>query len=160
MIEIGQNKYEHDLLSLFWTYKPTGEKDQKMYALLNRVCHAWVIKRDNDSLYETISGINLNDEEQNLVREYQLIDHPNLEVRTRFSDVMVRFGKGKEKLELMRKASDGYLELCKVTGTYLFFCAFYRNKTSQDAIRRTVHADAERRGNQYKDSSWMANQST
>ena len=121
MIEIGQNKYEHDLLSLFWTYKPTGEKDQKMYALLNRVCHAWVIKRDNDSLYETISGINLNDEEQNLVREYQLIDHPNLEVRTRFSDVMVRFGKGKEKLELMRKASDGYLELCKVTGTYLFF---------------------------------------
>lgn len=121
MIEIEQSKYKHDLLSLFWTYKPTGEEDQKVYTLLSRVCHAWVIKRDYDSTHETISGIILNDEEQNLVRKYQLMDHPNLEVRTRFSDVMVRFGKGKEKLELMRKASDGYLELFKATGTCPFF---------------------------------------
>ena len=121
MIEIEQNKYGHNLLGLFWTYRPTGEEDQKLYALLSRVCHAWVIKRDNDSTHETISGINLNDEEQNLVKKYQLMDHPNLEVRTRFTDAMIRFGKGKEKLERMRKASDGYLELCKATGVIHYF---------------------------------------
>ena len=121
MIEIEQNKYEHNLLSLFWTYKPTGEEDQIVYALLSRVCHAWVFKWNNDSTHETISEISLNDEEQILVKKYQLMDHPNLEVRTRFTDVMIRFGKGKEKLERMRKASDGYLELCKATRVILYF---------------------------------------
>ena len=30
MIEIEHNKYGHNLLGLFWTYKPTGEEDQKL----------------------------------------------------------------------------------------------------------------------------------
>ena len=43
MIEIGQNIYEHKLLGLFWGYEPMDEEDQKVYALLDRVSHAWVI---------------------------------------------------------------------------------------------------------------------
>lgn len=121
MIQIGQNKYEHDLLEIFWTYKPADEEEKKLYALLSRVLRAWVNKRNDDNPHETISGINLNKEEQKLVIDNQLMAHPNLEIRTRFTDVMIRFGKGKERLERMRKASDGYLELCKLTGTYLYF---------------------------------------
>ena len=121
MIAIGQNLYEHNLLELFWTYKPTDEEDQKLYALLNRVCRAWVNKRDDDNPHETISGINLNEEEQKIVLENRLMVHPNLEVRTRFTDVMIRFAKGKERLDRMRKASDGYMGLCKETGNCLYF---------------------------------------
>lgn len=121
MIQIEQNKYEHDLLEVFWTYKPADEEEQKLYALLSRVLRAWINKRDEDNPHETISGIILNKEEQKLVIDNHLMVHPNLEIRTRFTDVMIRFGKGKERLERMRKASDGYLELCKLTGTYLFF---------------------------------------
>ena len=121
MIAIGQNLYEHNLLELFWTYKPTDEEDQKLYVLLNRVCRAWINKRDDNNPHDTISGINMSEEEQKIVLDNRLMEHPNLEVRTRFTDVMIRFGKGKERLERMRKASDGYLELCKETGTYLYF---------------------------------------
>ena len=43
MIEIETNIYEHDLLGLFWGYEPKDEEDGKVYALLSRVCRAWVM---------------------------------------------------------------------------------------------------------------------
>ena len=122
MIEIGQNIYEHKLLGLFWGYEPKDEEDQKVYALLDRVCHAWVIDRNNENKeHDIISDISLNDEEQKLVEDYNLMEHQNLEVRTRLLDVMMRFAKGKERIDRMKQASDGYLALYKETGTVLFF---------------------------------------
>ena len=122
MIEIGQNIYEHDLLGLFWGYEPKDEEDQKVYALLDRVCHAWVIDRNNETKeHEIISDVSLNEEEQKLVEEYKLMEHQNLEVRTRTQDVMMRFAKGEKRIKRMRQASDGYLALYKETGTVLFF---------------------------------------
>ena len=64
MIEIETNIYEHDLLGLFWGYEPKDEEDGKVYALLSRVCRAWVIDRNRDSEHEIISDISLNEEEQ------------------------------------------------------------------------------------------------
>lgn len=122
MIEIGQNIYEHEMLGLFWGYEPKDEGDQKVYALLDRVCHAWVIDRNNENKeHEIISDVSLNEEEQRLVEDNNLMEHQNLEVRTRFLDVMLRFAKGKKRIERMRLASDGYLQLYKETDTVLYF---------------------------------------
>lgn len=121
MIEIGQNIYEHDLLGLFWGYEPKDEEDEKMYVLLNRVCKAWVVDRYYDSEHEIICNISLTEEEQKLVLKYKYMEHPNIEVRTRFLDVMIRYAKGKERLERMRWASDGYMKLYRETKTILFF---------------------------------------
>ena len=122
MIEIGENIYEHKLLGLFWGYEPMDEENQKVYALLDRVCHAWVIDRNNENKeHEIISDVSLNEEEQKLVEDYKLMEHQNLEVRTRFLDVMMRFAKGEKRIERMRLASNGYLALYKETRTVLFF---------------------------------------
>lgn len=121
MIEIGPNIYEHDLLGLFWEYEPKDEEDWKVYALLSRVCRAWVIDRKCDTEHDIICDISLNEEEQELSIKYKLMEHPNLEVRTRFLDVMLRFAKGKERIEWMRQASDDYLQLYRETGTVLYF---------------------------------------
>ncbi len=121
-MEIGLGIYEHKLLGLFWGYEPKDEEDRKVYALLDRVCHAWVIDRNNENKeHEIISDVSLNKEEQKLVVEYGLMKHQNLEVKTRFLDVMMRFAKGKERIERMRLASDGYLTLYKETRTVLYF---------------------------------------
>lgn len=64
MIEIPSSIYEHKLLELFWTYQPTDEEDGKLYALLNRICRAWVEKRNPESEHETISDISLTEEER------------------------------------------------------------------------------------------------
>lgn len=121
MIEIGPNIYEHDLLGLFWGYEPKDEEDGKVYALLSRVCRAWVIDRNRDKDHEMLCDISLSEEEQRIVMENKLMEHPNLEVRTRFLDVMLRFIKGNEHIERMRQASDGYLQLYKETGSVLYF---------------------------------------
>lgn len=121
MIEIAPNKYEHNLLDVFWTYKPKNKKDQILYDLIGKVCRARLVDRNNyDSQHMLISTICLTEEEQKIVVEYKLLEHPNLEVRTRFLDVMMRFVKGRGRLDKMRQASDGYLCLFKETGTVLY----------------------------------------
>lgn len=121
MITLERNSYEHKLLETFWTYKPTDEEDQKLTAILSRVCRAWMNEREEESKKDCISHISLSEEERTLVEKYNLMEHPNLEVRSRFQDVMIRFAKGKERLKRMKDASDDYLELCEATGTYLYF---------------------------------------
>lgn len=122
MIEITPNIYEHKLLELFWTYQPTDEEDGKLYALLSRICRAWVEKRNPESEHETISDISLTEEERELIKKHNLTEHQNLEVRTRTQDVMLRFVKGGQKrLEKMKQAADGYMILYRETGTVLYF---------------------------------------
>ena len=121
MIELGKGIYEHELLGLFWGYNPRNEEDRKVYDLLSRICRAWVIDRNRDNDHEIICDITLNSDEQEFVNAYNLTEHPNLEVRTRFMDVMMRFSKGRERLDRMRKTSDGYIALYKETGTVLYF---------------------------------------
>lgn len=121
MIEIATNKYEHNLLDVFWTYKPKSKKDQKLCDLIGMVCRARLVDRHNcDSQHLLISTICLTEEERKLVEEHNLLEHPNLEVKTRFLDVMMRFVKGKGRLEKMRLVSDGYLHLYKETGTIFY----------------------------------------
>lgn len=121
MIEIAPNKYEHNLLDYFWTYKPKNKKDQKLCDLIGKVCRARLVDRHNcDSQHMLISNICLTEEEQISVEENNLLAHPNLEVKTRFLDVMMRFFKGKGRLEKMKMVSDGYLQLYKETGTVLY----------------------------------------
>lgn len=121
MIEIAPNKYEHSLLDVFWLYKPKNKKDQRLCDLIGKVCRSRLVDRHNcDSQHMLISTICLTDEEQKIVVENNLMEHPNLEVKTRFLDVMMRFARGKERLERMRQVSDGYLHLYKETGTVLF----------------------------------------
>ena len=121
MIEIAPNKYEHDLLALFWTYKPKNKKDQTLFDLIGRVCRARLVDRNNcDSQHMLISTICLTEDEQRIVEENNLIKHPNLEVKTRFQDVMMRFVKGRGRLDKMKKVSDGYLQLYKETGTVFY----------------------------------------
>ena len=121
MIEIAANKYEHNLLDVFWTYKPKNKKDQTLCDLIGMVCRARLVDRHNcDSQHMLISTICLSEEEQKIVEENNLLVHPNLEVRTRFLDVMMRFVKGKSRLDKMRQVSDGYLHLFKETGTVLY----------------------------------------
>lgn len=122
MIEINSNIYEHKLLELFWTYQPTDEEDGKLYALLSRICRAWVEKRNPETEHETIGDITLTEEERELIKKYNLTEHQNLEVRTRTQDVMLRFVQGgQERLKKMRQASDGYMILYRETGTVLYF---------------------------------------
>ena len=137
MIEIESNIYEHDLLGLFWGYEPKDEEDGKVYALLSRICRAWVIDRNSDSEYDKISNISLSEEEQKFVEEYKLMEHPNLEVRTRCLDAMLRFYKGNERIEKIRQASDGYIELYKETGTVLFFVRAFEIR-----VVKTLYDDA------------------
>lgn len=121
MIEIAPNKYEHNLLDAFWTYKPKNKKDQKLCDIIGKVCRARLVDRHNcDSQHLLISTICLTDEEQKIVEENDLLEHRNLEVRTRFMDVMMRFIKGKGRLAKMKLISDGYLQLYKETGTVLY----------------------------------------
>ena len=121
MITLKKDRYEHKLLEAFWSYKPIDEEDQKLTTLLSRVCRAWMNEREGDSKKDCICHISLSAEERSLVTKYNLTEHPNLEVRSRFKDVMIRFVKGNDRLKMMREASDGYLELCEATGTSLFF---------------------------------------
>lgn len=121
MIKIVPNIYEHKLLEFFWTYQPTDEEDGKLYALLSRICRAWVEKRNTSSEHETISDISLTEEERELIKKHNLTEHQNLEVRTRIQDVMLRFVKGSERLKRMRQAADGYMTLYRETGTVLYF---------------------------------------
>ena len=121
MIEIAPNKYEHNLFDAFWTYKPKNKKDQKLFDLIGKVCRARLVDRHNcDNQHLLISTISLTDDEQKIVEENNLLEHPNLEVRTRFLDVMMRFIKGKGRLAKMKLVSDGYLQLYKKTGTVLY----------------------------------------
>lgn len=121
MIEIAPNIYEHNLLEVFWTYKPINKKDQNLCDLIRKVCMARLVDRHNcDSQHLLICTIDLTEEEQRIVEENRLMEHPNLEVKTRFLDVMMRFVKGKGRLEKMRQISDGYLHLYKETGTVLY----------------------------------------
>ena len=121
MIVIAPNKYEHNLLELLWTFKPNNKKDQELFDLIGKVCGARLVDRHNcDSQHMLISTICLTEEEQKIVEENNLLVHPNLEVKTRFLDVMMRFVKGKGRLEKMRQVSDGYLHLYKETGTVLY----------------------------------------
>ncbi len=121
MIVIAPNKYEHNLLELLWTFKPNNKKDQERFDLIGKVCGARLVDRHNcDSQHMLISTICLTEEEQKIVEENNLLVHPNLEVKTRFLDVMMRFVKGKGRLEKMRQVSDGYLHLYKETGTVLY----------------------------------------
>ena len=100
MIEIAPNKYEHKLLDAFWTYKPKNKKDQRLCDLIGKVCRARLVDRNNcDSQHMLISTICLTEDEQKSVEENNLLEHPNLEVKTRFLDVMMRFCKGKGRLE-------------------------------------------------------------
>lgn len=121
MITIEQDLYEHKLLGLFWPYEPIDDEDRKVWALLRRICMAWVRERDGETQHETIGDISLSEEERRIVKESGWMEHPNLEVRTRCKDVMLRFAKGKNRIEMMREVSDGYLKLFKETGTHLFF---------------------------------------
>lgn len=123
MIEIGQNIFEHKLLGLFWGYEPKDKEDGLLYALLGRICRAWIVDRNREKNpeYELISSIRLNEDERELIEKYNLLKHQNLEVRTRCADVMIRFAKGCEKLDRMRQASDGYLELYKETINVFYF---------------------------------------
>ena len=75
MIEIGPNIYEHDLLGLFWGYEPKDEEDGKVYALLSRVCRAWVIDRNRNKEHEILCDISLDEEEQRIVLENKLMEH-------------------------------------------------------------------------------------
>lgn len=121
MIELLPNKYEHNLLEAFWTYKPKGKKDQELCSLLGRICRARIVDRHNcDSQHELIGTICLSEDEKQLIDEFRLLDHPNLEVKTRFLDVMMRFIKGRGRVEKMRQVSDSYLLLYKETGTVFY----------------------------------------
>ncbi len=123
MIDIDANKFEYDLTGLFWYYTPQNDEDKLLTDLIDKVCRAYLVDRsknekDKDRL---IANLALSNDEQELVRKYGLMEHPNLEVSTRFNDVMLRFAHGKDKLDLRRKASDGYLKLYEETGTVLYF---------------------------------------
>lgn len=120
MIEIIPGKYENDLLDVFWTYKPKDDEDLKVTNLLDRICHACLVDRNQENQPEKISNISLSEIEMNLIKRYNLLEHPNLEVRTRCLDVTLRFFKGKDRLEKKRKVSDGYLQLYKETNTTFF----------------------------------------
>ena len=121
MIEIDEKKYGQDLTGIFWTYKPKDDEDGKLFDLLKRISHAWLVNRNGVCQHEIISGISLNEEEQKLIAENMLMEHPNTEVRTRCLDVMIRFAKGRDRITRMRQASDGYLSLYKETGIVFYF---------------------------------------
>lgn len=123
MIDIDANKFEYDLTGLFWYYVPTDEKDKQLTKLIDKVCCAYLVDRSKDGKDKDrlIANIVLNNDEQVLVKEYGLMTHKNLEVRTRFTDVMLRFVHGTGKLDLRKKVSDGYLKLYEETGTVLYF---------------------------------------
>ncbi len=120
MIEILPGKYESDLLEFFWTYKPKDEEDQKVTNLLNRICHACLVDRNQENQPEIISNISLTEVELNLIKRYNFLEHPNLEVRIRGLAVTLRFLKGKVRIEKKREVSDGYLKLYKETKTIFF----------------------------------------
>ena len=123
MIDIDENKLEYDLTGLFWYYVHTDEKDKQLTRLIDKVCCAYLVDRSKDRKDKgrLIANIVLNNDEQVLVKEYRLMTHKNLEVRTRFTDVMLRFAHGTDKLDLRKKASDGYLKLYEETSTVLYF---------------------------------------
>ncbi len=98
-----------------------NKKDQKLCDLIGKVCRAILVDRHNrDNQHLLISTISLTDDEQKIVEENNLLEHPNLEVRMRFLVVMMRFIKGKGRLAKMKQVSDGYLRLYKETGTIFY----------------------------------------
>ena len=122
MIDIDADKFEYDLTGLFWHYTPKDNEDKLLTELIEKVCCAYLVDRSKDGKDKDwlIANLALNNGEKELVKKYNLMEHPNLEVRTRFIDVMLRFAYGKDKLDLRRKASDGYLKLYTETGTVLY----------------------------------------
>lgn len=160
MIDIGADKYEYDLTGLFWYYIPTDDEDKQLTELIDRVCCAYLVDRNKDGKDKDrlIANLALSNDEQELVRKYGLMEHPNLEVSTRFNDVMLRFAHGKDKLDLRRKVSDGYLKLYGETGTVLYFVrsielrivkTFYDDKF-MESLRRVVIQS-------FTHPSWMTN---
>ena len=85
MIDIGANKYEYDLTGLFWNYSPTDDEDKQLTELIDKVCCAYLVDRNKDGKDKDrlIANLSLSDDEQELVKKYGLMEHPNLEVSTK-----------------------------------------------------------------------------
>ena len=83
--------------------------------LLKKVLSAYL--DDTHLLNKTrfIGSIKLTDDERELIDKNNWLENENIEIRTRFTDLVLRYTKGSHKLDLMKQCSDDYLTVFEQT---------------------------------------------
>ena len=112
MLPIPTNIYEQHLSS--WLYSRhaapfDSEQDREAIALLTRLSKAQMKERNRGDEYPFIAKIQVEERVLWVLKTYARSD--NIQIRAYCKDVLSKYTKGKEKLELAESASEEYLKL-------------------------------------------------
>lgn len=115
-ISIPNNLYDAELKS--WAINLSLEFPyNEEVTLISKVIRAHI---DDTYLRDTasfIGNINLSEEERIIIDKNNWLYSNNIEVRARFTDLMLRFIRGKDKLVKMKSCSDDYIAVAKCSFT-------------------------------------------
>ena len=115
-ISIPDNLYDAELKS--WAINLSLEFPyNEEVTLISKVIRAHI---DDTYLRDTasfIGNINLSEEERIIIDKNNWLYSNNIEVRARFTDLMLRFIRGKDKLVKMKSCSDDYIAVAKCSFT-------------------------------------------
>ena len=115
-ISIPDNLYDAELKSWARNLSLVFPNNEEV-TLISKVIHAHIddtYLRDTESF---IGNINLSEEERIIIDKNNWLYSNNIEVRARFTDLMLRFIRGKDKLTKMKSCSDDYIAVAKCSFT-------------------------------------------